>query len=167
MPALSNPRHEKFAQLVASGIHPAEAYVSLGYAKCRAAQAASRLSLKVDVKCRIAEILDASALSCATMVQFTRERVLSRLHVLSAKAEDAGQIGAAARCEELIGRSIAMFTDRTEGALRWDGDPSRLDAAQLKQLMGYLEALAFGDDKTALEQARAAVLAETEGGTVQ
>jgi hypothetical protein len=27
---LKNPRHEKFCQLVASGVKPADAYVSLG-----------------------------------------------------------------------------------------------------------------------------------------
>ena len=35
---LDNPRHEKFSQLVASGVKPAEAYVLAGYKKTGASQ---------------------------------------------------------------------------------------------------------------------------------
>jgi hypothetical protein len=38
MPVLRNPRHEKFSQLVASGVKPTEAYVSLSYSKAGAPQ---------------------------------------------------------------------------------------------------------------------------------
>ena len=47
MGLLRNPRHEKFTQLVASGIMPSEAYVSVGYKPTGAKQAASRLLTKL------------------------------------------------------------------------------------------------------------------------
>jgi hypothetical protein len=43
MPVLRNPRHEKFSQLVASGIKPTEAYVSLSYSKAGAPQSANKV----------------------------------------------------------------------------------------------------------------------------
>lgn len=43
MAILRNPRHEKLSQLVASGIKPTEAYVSVGYKPTGAKQAASGL----------------------------------------------------------------------------------------------------------------------------
>jgi hypothetical protein len=41
-----------------------------------------------------------------------QQRLLNRLDILSRKAEDLGQISAAVRCEELIGKQRGMFIDR-------------------------------------------------------
>jgi hypothetical protein len=102
MPVLRNPRHEKFSQLVASGIKAAEAYVSLGYSKAGAPQSANNLLKRTDVRERVNEIQSLAAQSSAEEVAFDQKRVLNRLDVLSRKAEELGQISAAARCEELI-----------------------------------------------------------------
>jgi len=56
MPVLRNPRHEKFSQLIASGIKPTEAYVSLGYRKAGAPQSANNLLKRTDVRERLNEI---------------------------------------------------------------------------------------------------------------
>lgn len=56
MPALKNARHEAFAQALAAGKPASEAYASVGYNESRSA--ASRLSAKVNIRRRIAEIVN-------------------------------------------------------------------------------------------------------------
>jgi hypothetical protein len=120
MPVLRNPRHEKFAQLVASGIKPTEAYVSLGYSEAGAPQSANNLLKRTDVRERVNEIQSLAAQSSAEEVAFDQKRVLNRLDVLSRKAEECGQISAAVRCEELIGKQRGMFVERSARFL-WSG----------------------------------------------
>ena len=79
MPVLSNPRHEKFSQLVASGIKPTEAYTSLGYSKAGAPQSANNLLKRTDVRERVNEIQSLAAQSSAEEVAFDQKRVLNRL----------------------------------------------------------------------------------------
>jgi hypothetical protein len=73
-------------------------------------------------------------------VAFDQKRVLNRLDVLSRRAEELGQISAAVRCEELIGKQRGMFLDRT--ALQWDLDPSKLTFEQLEVITEALIAKA-------------------------
>jgi hypothetical protein len=148
MPLLNNPRHEKFSQLVASGIKPTEAYVSLGYSKRGAPQSANNLLKRTDVRERVNEIQSLAARSTAEEVAFDQKRVLNRLDVLSRKAEELGQISAAAKCEELIGRARGMFIDRNL-AMQWD--PDNLTPEQEEVLVNYLRKIAFGDDTAAAD----------------
>lgn len=60
MPALSNPKHERFAQELAKGKSQAEAYTDAGYTGDRTA--ASRLSTNVNVVARVAELQGKAAL---------------------------------------------------------------------------------------------------------
>jgi hypothetical protein len=114
MPVLRNPRHEKFSQLVASGVNASESYTAVGYKPTGARQAASRLLTNVDVRERVSELQQAAARSTADALILNRERVLHRLSQLSQEAQQKGQYSAAARCEELIGKEIGMFVDRRE-----------------------------------------------------
>ena len=116
MPILKNPRHEKFSQLVASGINPTDAYVSLGYSKTGAKQAAYNLRTRTDVSARIEEILALAAISTAAKVAFDHERVLYRLDVLSRTAEQLKQMSAAVRAEELIGKARGLFIEKVEAS---------------------------------------------------
>lgn len=59
MPALSNARHEAFAQGVAKGLSASEAYIAAGYKESRSA--ASRLSANVNIEARIAELVGRGA----------------------------------------------------------------------------------------------------------
>jgi len=160
MPVLRNPRHEKFSQLVASGIKPTEAYVSLGYSKAGAPQSANNLLKRTDVRERVNEIQTLAAKSTAEQVSFDHVRVLNRLDVLSKKAEELGQISAAAKCEELIGRARGMFVDRSEHTFEWDGDPSNLPEHLWEAFMSRLRKEAFGDDTAAAESFERRVLLE-------
>jgi hypothetical protein len=124
MASLSNPRHEKFSQLVASGIKPTEAYISLGYSAKGAPQSANNLLKRADVRRRVDEILQAAAVSMVAEIAFDQQRVLNRLDMLSRKAEDLGQISAAVRCEELIGKHRGMFIDRQVADVTISNGPS-------------------------------------------
>ena len=159
MALLHNPRHEKFSQLVASGVKPSEAYVSVGYKPTGAKQAASRLLTKVDVRERVSELQEAAARSTAEAVILNRQRVLHRLSELSHEAQQKGQYGAAARCEELIGREIGMFVQRDEP---WDGNLDSLTDEQLEKLLAQFRAML-----QASEQANGATMRQiTAGETV-
>src|SRR2546427_12869375 len=98
MAILSNSRHEKFSQLVASGTKPAAAYRSLGYSSKGAPQSANKLRKRSDVRGRVDEIRQAAAISTAAEIAFDQQRVLNRLDVLSHKAENLGQISRPRAC---------------------------------------------------------------------
>jgi hypothetical protein len=150
MPVLRNPRHEKFSQLVASGITPTEAYVSLGYSKAGAPQSANNLLKRTDVRERVNEIQSLAAQSSAEEVAFDQKRVLNRLDVLSRKAEELGQISAAARCEELIGKHRGMFVDCT--ALLSDLDAGKLTPEMMDKLADHLLKQALGDNPAVIAE---------------
>jgi hypothetical protein len=85
MAALSNPKHERFAQALAKGENATAAYKSAGYsAKGNSAEAAaSRLLSDVKVQSRVAELQERAAikveLGIADIVQMLQEdRLLAR-----------------------------------------------------------------------------------------
>jgi hypothetical protein len=94
-----------------------------------------------------------AAQSSAEEVAFDQKRVLNRLDVLSRKAEELGQISAAARCEELIGKHRGMFIDRS--TLLWETDPDKMTPDQLDCIAEHLiqKALA-GKPPEMVEEAR-------------
>ncbi|SDH08274.1 terminase small subunit [Pelagibacterium luteolum] len=73
MPALSNAKHEAFAQGMAQGMSASEAYVAAGYKESRSA--ASRLSTNVNIEARIAELIEQGAEKAQTSI----ERVLAEM----------------------------------------------------------------------------------------
>jgi len=92
MPVLRNARHEKFAQLVASGIRPTEAYVSLGYSKGGAPQSAHNLLKHIEVGARVSEIQSLAAQSSAEEVALDRKRVFPRDLPISSSQRTAVEI---------------------------------------------------------------------------
>lgn len=74
MPALVNPRHERFAQEMAKGRSATEAYALAGYKEGRR-DAASRLSSKVNIRDRVQELLERAA----ERTEITIARVLEEL----------------------------------------------------------------------------------------
>jgi len=165
MTPLRNPRHEKFSQLVASGIKPAEVYVSLGYSQGGAPQSANKLLKRTDVRERVNEIQSLAARSTAEEVAFDQKRVLSRLDVLSRKAEDLGQISAAAKCEELIGKQRGMFVDRSAHTFQWD-DITKLSDDQLGMMADYMLHIGCGGDPQKIAETRRQIEAEFAAGMV-
>lgn len=81
MPALSNPKHERFAQALAKGETAIAAYEQAGYAPDRGA--ASRLSANVSIEARVAELLNRAA----TRTEITVAGITGRLLKIADKGE--------------------------------------------------------------------------------
>lgn len=123
MPVLDNPRHERFAQELASGKSASEAFVKAGYKKNDGN--AIRLKGNEKVQARLGELLG----KAAKKVELDKEWVISRLmenanramqaqQVLDSEGKPTGEFrynGAVAnRALELLGKEIGMFIDRHE-----------------------------------------------------
>lgn len=74
MPALSNPKHERFAQALAKGETADAAYVSAGYEENRGN--ATRLKANESIEARVAEILERAAMRAEITVAGISERLL-------------------------------------------------------------------------------------------
>ena len=106
MPSDLSIREAAFAaQYVAKHGNGTQAAIAAGYAPSAAHVAASRLIRRGKVKRRIDRL--------TRKHEITADRVLTRLDNLSAKAEESGNYPAAVRAEELIGKSLGMWVDRS------------------------------------------------------
>lgn len=108
MSALSNPRHERFAQALAEGHSASEAYEKAGYKPNR--QAASRLLSNVDIQGRVARLQEVGA----TRAEMTFEGHLKELETLREQAKRGGQISAAVQAEQLRGKANGYYVERHE-----------------------------------------------------
>src|SRR4051812_19216304 len=166
MPALWNPRHERFAALVAGGMTITQAYLAAGFSGKGAAQSASRLVRVAAVANRVAELRNSvNGVACraeqlSQQMVVTKERVLHRLDHLSRLAEERGRLSAAIRCEHLIGLEMGMFAPQVDREPKWDGDLNKLDAGQLEKVKLCMEEKHYGDDKERMEREKAAYEAE-------
>jgi len=84
MPALSNPKHERFAQALAKGLSQSEAYEEAGYKPSRSA--AARLAADVNICERVSAIQNRAAKRTEISVASITERLLA----IAAKAEKSG-----------------------------------------------------------------------------
>ena len=175
-------RHQEFAKLVASGVNPAVAYVSVGYSDKSPAQSGSKLAKHPKVFALIqqlrGEIRKVAIERAAEKMSLTRDWVIQECmdNVRLAKTlDDKGRLNLAAANQalEMLGREIGMFRTGVDHTMQWDGDPSKLTAGQLAKLKAHFEGEAFGGDTAAMEKFKAdylAAVAASEGkpaGTVQ
>jgi len=84
MGALSNSRHERFAQALAKGLSQSEAYEEAGYKPSRSA--AARLAADVNICERVSAIQNRAAERTEISVASITERLLA----IAAKAEKSG-----------------------------------------------------------------------------
>lgn len=173
MPVLSNAKHERFSQEIASGKGPSEAYGIAGFASKSAKGTsvnASRLLAQTSVQNRVNELLEERELvhSQATAkaiekVSLTKEWILAKLvenaeRAMQAKAvldEEGGSIGeyqyqgsVANRALELLGKELGMFVDRKE--IGKPGEFEEMSADELRTSIARdLEAIGREDLATA------------------
>lgn len=83
MPALTNPRHERFAQGLAKGKTQAEAYADAGYKPSE--PNASRLTSNEKVQARLAELQERAAVR----TEITVAGITDRLLKIAAKGEES------------------------------------------------------------------------------
>jgi hypothetical protein len=135
MPALSNPRHEHFASLVAAGETPTRAYVSAGYSPKGAATSALRLRKNTEICARIAELstavaersVERAAVDRAWVLAHLKENVARAMQAIPVKDAEGNVIGdykwegaVANRGLELIGKELGMFRERVDMKLEAD-----------------------------------------------
>ena len=128
MAELSNPRHERFAQLLVEGNAADMAYAEAGYQPNRGN--AIRMKANENVKARVAELQKRAG----EKHDVTVAGVVKNLVDLGDKAATAGQFGPAIRAHELIGKTIAAFTDSYKDDSSKMTDEAMVEA--IRQLAG-------------------------------
>lgn len=149
MPALQNPRHERFAQNLAKGMHQGKAYKDAGYSAAYRSSS-SLLARKQHIRARVDEILKARGEAATqTFVAVERKFELTRQWVVEKLVKNAeialgerpiqhrGEAeyrydgAVAARSLELLGREVGLFVERKQ--IDVIADVKRLSDAELLQ----------------------------------
>lgn len=93
MPALPNPRHEAFAQALASGKTADEAYQVAGYSPNRGN--ATTLKANQSISKRVAELVEAAASKTVDALSFEAQDLFKRMESLIERAAEANDFKAA------------------------------------------------------------------------
>lgn len=113
MPVLDNPKHEAFAQAIASGVSNREAYAEAGYSTSNEAAtdaSASRLLASARVASRVKELQAASAEEAVV----DAATLSDQLEDIRAKAISANQFGAAAQAVMGRAKLHGLIIDKAE-----------------------------------------------------
>lgn len=132
MAALSNARHERFAQNLAKGMTGDEAYQQAGYNPNR--NNASRLKANENIQQRVRELQDVGA----QRAEMTFEGHLRKLEELRDAAADSGQHSAAIQAEQLRGKANGYYVERheVEQHTTVSSEPLEADAAEWERDFG-------------------------------
>jgi hypothetical protein len=93
MPVLKNPRHELFAQNLASGLTIVDAHEGAGFV--RNDSNASRMARRDDVVARVTELKGLSATRTALKLEITTESLIAEAEEIKQLALSEGDYGAA------------------------------------------------------------------------
>ena len=118
MPALSNARHERFAQELAKGETADAAYAAAGYEPNRGN--ATRLKANESVERRVAEILDRAATRTEIMVAGISERLL-KIAEKCERTSEANKLGVARQTLMDVAKLNGLVVDKKEHAGRGGG----------------------------------------------
>lgn len=124
MPALSNPKHERFAQELAKGKSQAEAYSAAGYAPSE--PNASRLTRNDKIQTRVAEIQERGAIRS----EITIASLMEEAAEIQAAAMKVNQHSAAIAALTAKAKLAGLWVDKNENTNR-NVDPSRVTDAEL------------------------------------
>jgi phage terminase small subunit len=107
MPALTNPKHERFAVEVSQGVSATQAYVIAGYKpkKSSIQPSSARLLSNAMVKARIAEIQERSAIKTEI--------------TLASLIQEAAEIQEAAKADKQYSAATAAFTAKAKLSGHW------------------------------------------------
>jgi hypothetical protein len=144
MPVLRNPRHERFAQLLAGGKSAKDAYAAAGYKPSDSNGA--WLARKEEISSRVAEISNetlererATAAVAAERAVVTRQSLIEKAEAIYQQAKEAGQTAAAVSALKEIGVLSGIRIERSER-----GAPGEFDWVE-KLTVEELRALARGE----------------------
>jgi hypothetical protein len=132
MPALSNAKHEIFAQHVANGNEIRAAYTLAGYKPNRGNP--STLKSRKDVESRIAELLEERAQKSIQQygaeIEYSRERLLGYLEEAREIAKDKDNPVGVTQATVAMARILGLIIDRREV-----GDAGAFDAMTDEELV--------------------------------
>lgn len=121
MAALSNVKHELFAQAMAKGASQREAYIKAGYPQSTKANvtdaAACRLFSDVRVQARIAELQS----NAATRAEITLESWIAEGAELMRSAAQAGDHAAASQQFERVAKVAGFWIEKSESTQTFRG----------------------------------------------
>jgi phage terminase small subunit len=152
MTALTNPKHERFAQELAKGKTAEEAYQVAGFKPNRGN--ATTLKHKQSILIRVSELLaerevvhaqatadaiKSTALTKEWVIETLKENVARAMQAKPAKTDDDGEAvgeyqyqgSVANRALELLGKELGMFIERKE--VGRPGDFENMNADQLRE----------------------------------
>lgn len=108
---LRNPRYELYAQGIAAGLSPGDAYLKAGFKGKNASVAARKIATRPEVQRRIEELLT----NAARRSELSRKDILDRIFQDWELARKLGQVPAALKAAELMGKEMhRMFVERKE-----------------------------------------------------
>lgn len=129
MPALDNPKHERFAQALAKGKTADEAYVFAGYAENRGN--ATRLKANESVLKRVAELQDLGSLRA----EVTLESLIREAGEIQEAAKQEKQYSAATAALTAKAKLAGLWIDKAENTNRNVVDPSQVSDAELAAVL--------------------------------
>lgn len=118
MPALSNPKHERFAQALAKGKTQAEAYKEAGYSPSE--PNASRLRSNDKVQARLAELQERAAIRTEITVASITDRLLA-IATLAENVKDAPMLQAARASLMDAAKLNGLVVDKSDQSLKHTG----------------------------------------------
>lgn len=124
MPVLKNPKHERFAQELAKGATATDAYTAAGYRGDRTA--ASRLSTKVNIQERVAQLLGKGAERAAVTV----ESLINEADEIQRAAFKAEQYSAATGALTAKAKLSGHWIEKSERTNRYV-DPDHISDAEI------------------------------------
>lgn len=139
---LFDPRHERFAQLIASGLTPYEAKRQIKMPS-GSAWAVKNLLARPEIKSRIDELLAGAA----KKAQLTREGIIKEVQEEWTLARIAGQHAAALKAAEMLGSELHnMFRNKVE--IGRVGEFEGKSEEELKQfILSTMKELGMSDDE--------------------
>ena len=133
MPALNNPRHERFAQELAKGKTASEAYEQAGYKP--SLKNSQRLKCYEDIRARVAEIQGRGAIRAGVTV----ESLLAELESARRLAEQLQQPATMISASMSKGKVAGLIVDKQERKNITDYD--RMSDAELEAIASGRETL--------------------------
>lgn len=124
MPALTNPRHEKFAQALSQGKTADEAYVFAGYKENRGN--AATLKANQSILDRIIQLQHVAS----QRVEVTIASLMQEASDIQAAAMEAKQLSAATAALTVKAKLAGLWIDKAENTNR-NVDPARVTDAEL------------------------------------
>jgi len=106
MPALANHKHELFVLALAKGRSADQAYEDAGFKRHRGNAARLRADERVQMR------LDEIQQRAVEIAEITRADVIRMLMEDRLEAKKNGQLSAAVRAAELLGKEVGMFVER-------------------------------------------------------